>query len=136
MDVDALHTIYGHGSNALKSEFYDAMVAFRGNPSLFTTRSREDHTRKRKFVSHALTMKSVLEYEPTISKYSQTLIEHWDEMCKGASKEQGDKIGAQVWTAKASRAYFDCMPCKLFSPAWKTRSNRSFVFRRDQLPII
>ena len=107
-----MHTIYGHGTKALKSDFYNAMVQFGGTPSVFTTRSREDHSRKRKFVAHALSMKSVMEFEPTVFKYQQTLIEHWDRMCVDAKKGQSGRIGAQAWVAGGDRAWFDCMPCE------------------------
>lgn len=111
-DADALRFIYGFSSKALKSEFYDALVQFNGTPSSFLTRSREDHTRKRKFVAHGLSMRSILELEPTISKYQQQLVGHWDSMCEAAKSGKGGKVGSQIWTARNDQAWFDCMPCK------------------------
>ncbi|TCD69097.1 hypothetical protein EIP91_008739 [Steccherinum ochraceum] len=110
VDPNALHTIYGHGSKALKSEFYDALTQFGGARSVFTTRSREEHSRKRKFVAHALSMRSVIEFEPTIAKYQQLLIDHWDRMCNDAINGLGGKIGEQTWKAKDGQAWMDCMP--------------------------
>ncbi|THH27801.1 hypothetical protein EUX98_g6398 [Antrodiella citrinella] len=109
-DADALRSIYGFSSKALKSGFYDALVQFNGTPSSFLTRSREDHTRKRKFVAHGLSMSSILEFQPTISQYQQQLVVHWDSMCAAAKLGKGGKIGSQFWTARNGQAWFDCMP--------------------------
>lgn len=111
-DVDAFKAIYGFGSKALKSDFYDALVQFGGTPSSFLTRSREDHARKRKFMAHGLSLRSILELEPTIRKYQQQVVGHWDRMCLDAKAGKGGRIGARTWTARDGRVWFDCMPCK------------------------
>lgn len=64
-DSDALQVVYGHGTGTLKSNFYDAYVYNQGRSftqltsetsfvslkrGLFNTRSRPEHTRKRKIV--------------------------------------------------------------------------------------
>ncbi|KAH8103863.1 cytochrome P450 monooxygenase pc-bph [Cristinia sonorae] len=108
-DPAALHAIYGHGSQALKSDFYQAFVQFGGTPSVFSTRSKEEHARKRKFVAHALSMRSVMEYEPTIAQYQRMLVEHWDRICSDAKKTSRGTVGTQSWYSKDGRAWLDIM---------------------------
>ncbi|PSR72287.1 hypothetical protein PHLCEN_2v11879 [Hermanssonia centrifuga] len=106
----ALQTVYGHGGGALKSDFYSKMVQFRGTLTVFTTRTREDHTRKRKMLAHTLSQKSVLEFEPIILKYQRILVDHWDRMCADAAKGLGGSVGQCNWCARDGRAFFDCLP--------------------------
>lgn len=109
-DPDALQVLYSSTSGALKSDMYNSLVQFGGTPSSLATRSREDHARKRKFIAPALSMRSILEYQPVVSKYQQLLVHHWDRMCADAKEGKGGRAGAQIWTAGEGRAWFDCMP--------------------------
>ena len=79
--ADALQEIYGQGSRARKSNMYDAFVQIGAVRSVFTTRSRAEHARKRKVMSHTFSLKSVVEFEPIIRQYQQVLVRHWDSIC-------------------------------------------------------
>ncbi|KAI0070810.1 cytochrome P450 monooxygenase [Panus rudis PR-1116 ss-1] len=107
---DALQLVYGHSSRALKSDFYDAVNHIGGTPSIFSTRSREEHARKRKLIANPLSQKGVMEFEPIIQSYQRMLIKQWDEMCAAASKDLSGIRGVRPWKASDGRAWFDCMP--------------------------
>lgn len=71
----------GHGNGFLKSDFYYAFDNIEDN--IFTTRDRTKHSRKRKIVSHMFSPKSMLGFEPYITKaltvyghQMEQLIEH------------------------------------------------------------
>ena len=97
-EPDALGMIYGHGNGALKSDFYDAFASI--GHGVFTTRDRNDHTRKRKMISHIFSQKSVSEFEPQIRLYVGQCIEQWDRLCekavKGFSGEDGEGGGTRM----------------------------------------
>jgi benzoate 4-monooxygenase len=70
-----------HGNGFLKSEFYYAFDNIEDN--IFTTRDRAKHSRKRKIVSHMFSPKSMVGFEPYITKaltvyghQMEQLIEH------------------------------------------------------------
>lgn len=111
-DVSALQLIYGHGSGAPKSESYDAFSGL-GIPSIFTTRSREEHTRKRKSLAHTFALKTILEFEPVVKEYLGAIIKKWDRMCAVAAKGEGGTIGEMTWTSQGGRAVFDTLKCTL-----------------------
>ena len=86
-DHKALNAVYGHSTGTLKSDFYDAFAAPGFPRGLFNTRSRPEHTRKRKIVSHTFAPKSITQFEPFVRREVQTLVEKFEERCK-QSKEQ------------------------------------------------
>lgn len=112
-DVSALQPIYGHGSGAPKAESYDAFSGL-GRPSIFTTRSREEHTRKRKSLAHTFALKTVLEFEPVVKEYLGSIIKKWDRMCAAATKGEGGTIGEMTWISQGGRAVFDTLKCMFF----------------------
>ncbi|KAK3686575.1 hypothetical protein LTR37_019680 [Vermiconidia calcicola] len=81
-DPDAIPVVYGHGTGFLKSEYYDAFVSIRRG--LFNTRDREEHTRKRKTVSHTFSAKSIGQFEQYIHGNLELLAKQWDRMSKEA----------------------------------------------------
>ena len=107
-EPDALALIYAHGNGALKSEFYDAFVSIRRG--VFNTRDRNEHTRKRKIISHIFSQKSVLEFEPQIRSYVATFIKQWDRLCDGALKGMSGHEG-EGWKGEDGRLWLDCLPC-------------------------
>jgi len=114
-EPDALALIYAHGNGALKSEFYDAFVSIRRG--VFNTRDRNEHTRKRKIISHIFSQKSVLEFEPQIRSYVATFIRQWDRLCDAALKGMSGHEG-EGWKGEDGRLWLDCLPCthnRLFS---------------------
>ncbi|KAE9401944.1 cytochrome P450 monooxygenase pc-bph [Gymnopus androsaceus JB14] len=104
---DALQTIYAHGNGALKSNFYDAFVSIQRG--LFNTRDRNEHSRKRKLVSHIFSQKSVLEFEPHIRMYVGQLLEEWEKIfeagLKGGKGEEGEG-----WVGRDGRVWMDVLP--------------------------
>ncbi|OBZ77504.1 Benzoate 4-monooxygenase [Grifola frondosa] len=107
-DPDALQVVYAHGNGTLKSEFYDAFVSIQRG--LFNTRSRPDHARKRKIVSHIFSQKSVLEFEPNIRLHLTTLFKQWDRLCEGGLKSLSGDEGEGGWKGRDGRVWFDCLP--------------------------
>lgn len=106
---DALQVVYAHGNGSLKSNFYDAFVSIQRG--LFNTRSRTDHARKRKIVSHIFSQKAVLEFEPNVRLYVGQLIRQWDRLCDFVKKdgEKGEE-GEGGWLTQNGRVWLDCLP--------------------------
>ncbi|KAH7374843.1 benzoate 4-monooxygenase [Plectosphaerella cucumerina] len=87
-DDDAIQAIYGHGNGFLKADFYDAFVSIRRG--LFNTRSRAEHSRKRKIVSHTFSAKSIGQFEPYIHQNLELFVQRWDGLAaEAASKKPG-----------------------------------------------
>ncbi|KAF8652364.1 hypothetical protein AX16_004394 [Volvariella volvacea WC 439] len=105
---DALNLIYAHGNGALKSNFYDAFVSIQRG--VFNTRDRNDHTRKRKIISHIFSQKSVIEFEPHIRSYVSQLIGQWDRLYHGAVKGESGNDGEGGWQGRNGRLWLDCLP--------------------------
>ncbi|KIY49651.1 cytochrome P450 monooxygenase [Fistulina hepatica ATCC 64428] len=105
---EALQTIYGHGSRALKSDFYDAFVSI-GRDAL-TTRDRAEHARKRKIISHTFSQKSVLEFEPHVRLYVGQLLDRWDALYDSAVKGLSGDDGEGGWFGRDGRLWLDCLP--------------------------
>ena len=107
-DPDALQVVYGHGTGTLKPNFYDAFVSIgRG---LFNTRSRSQHARKRKIVSHIFSQKAVLEFEPNIRLYLGQLIQQWDRLYEAGAKGLSGDDGEGGWRGKDGRVWLDSLP--------------------------
>ncbi|KAG5732235.1 Benzoate 4-monooxygenase [Termitomyces sp. T112] len=103
---EALQVVYAHGNGALKSDFYDAFVSIRRG--IFNTRDRNEHTRKRKFVAHIFSQKSVVEFEPHIRLHIAALVNQWDRLFNLAVKgEKGTEGGG--WQGRNGRLYLDCL---------------------------
>lgn len=98
----------------MKSDFYNSGVHFGGTPSVFTTRSREDHARKRKIVAHIFAPKSVQSFEPIIRRHQLMFLKHWDDVAAAGAQGVSGSKGCCDWIARDGRAWFDCLPC-LFS---------------------
>jgi len=107
-EPDALSIIYAHGNGALKSTFYDAFVSIKRG--VFSTRDRNDHTRKRKIVSHIFSQKSVVEFEPHIRQYVGTFIRQWDRLFTAALKGESGTEGEGGWRGAEGRLWLDCLP--------------------------
>ena len=96
----------------MKSDFYEVFQSFSGTRAMFTTRSREEHSRKRKLISHTFSQKTTLEFEPVVRQYIGGVIRQWDRMCAAAATGKGGLIGDMVWTANGGRAVFDSLKCE------------------------
>ena len=92
---DALQIVYGHQSRTLKSDFYDAFVSItRG---LFNTRSRPEHTRKRKMVSALFSTYNVTQFEFNIRECLTAFVGQFDRLAAdvvdkvhGGKEQQSD----------------------------------------------
>lgn len=109
-EPDALSIIYAHGNGALKSTFYDAFVSIKRG--VFNTRDRNDHTRKRKIVSHIFSQKSVVEFEPHIRQYVGIFVRQWDRLFAAALKGESGTEGEGGWRGAEGRLWLDCLPCQ------------------------
>ncbi|KAL6862627.1 hypothetical protein ACO1O0_002864 [Amphichorda felina] len=86
-DDRVIPTIYGHGNGFLKSEFYDSFVSIQRG--LFNTRSRPDHARKRKIVSHTFSSKSIVQFEPFMHTNLETFVSQWDKLVSKSVDRDG-----------------------------------------------
>lgn len=107
-DPLALQIVYAHGNGSTKSNFYDAFVSIRRG--LFNTRSRPEHARKRKIVSHIFSQKSVLEFEPHVRLYVGQLIRQWDRLYDAGVKGLSGEEGEGGWRGRDGRVWLDCLP--------------------------
>lgn len=105
---EAIQVVYGHNTGTLKSDFYDAFVSIERG--LFNTRSRPDHSRKRKIVSHIFSQKSVLEFEPRVHDLLEQLFKQWDRLCEGGAQSLTGTEGEGGWKGRDGRVWFDCLP--------------------------
>ena len=92
----------------MKSNFYDAFVSIRRG--LFNTRSRQEHARKRKIVSHIFSQKSTLEFEPHIRQHVAELIQQWDRLCELGARDLSGSDGQGGWFGRNGRLWLDCLP--------------------------
>lgn len=81
---DAFYDIYGHSNaNMIKDTYYDAISGH--NRSTGSTRSREEHSKKRRVIAHAFSARGVAEYEPEIIRLTGQLVEQLDRKASNAS---------------------------------------------------
>ena len=103
----AIQEVYAHGNGATKSDFYDAFVSItRG---LMSTRSRTEHTRKRKLVAHVFSQKNVLEFEPYTRVHVAALLRQWDRLYELARLDGKGEEG-EGWYGHSGRVWMDCLP--------------------------
>ncbi|KAK0384854.1 hypothetical protein NLU13_7332 [Sarocladium strictum] len=84
---EAINVILGHGNGLLKSSFYDAFVTT--DRSIFTTRDRASHSRKRRIVSHTFSPKSVLTLEPHLMHHIAIFVEKLEEIAERRAGASG-----------------------------------------------
>jgi hypothetical protein len=76
---EAFYDIYSHAAtNILKDVYYDAIAG--PHRSSGNTRSREEHTRKRRVIANNFSPKGVAEYEKCITKAVQSLLDRFDKL--------------------------------------------------------
>ncbi|PCH44238.1 cytochrome P450 [Wolfiporia cocos MD-104 SS10] len=113
----ALNAIYGHSAGATKAPFYDAFSNFRAR-NMFNTRSRTEHSRKRRNESHMFSPQSVRALEGTARVHHSNLVSQWDKLCSYVPHTQSGgaavgNLGACEWRVDDGRVWFNCMPCDL-----------------------
>jgi benzoate 4-monooxygenase len=79
---------------------------------VFNTRSRSEHTRKRKIVSHVFSQKNVLEFEPNVRSALLLLTKQWDQMVERGLEGHSGQEGESTWTSHDGRVWYDCLPCE------------------------
>ena len=79
-----IHLYFGtpHLIISFYSEYYDAFVSIQRG--LFNTRDRQEHTRKRKTISHTFSTKSVGQFEQYMHHNLELLVTQWDKLSKQA----------------------------------------------------
>ncbi|KAI0918273.1 hypothetical protein AcV5_002299 [Taiwanofungus camphoratus] len=135
----ALSQIYGHSSNAPKAPFYDAFATVKQR-SVFNARSRPEHARKRRIMSHMFAPQSVRELEGLLHVHVDGLLRQWDKLCEGAitkdiepeATKEG-QLGTCAWKAQEGKVWFNCMPWYNFW-AFDTISDLAFGSPFGMLP--
>ncbi|KAL9710326.1 hypothetical protein Ac2012v2_006624 [Leucoagaricus gongylophorus] len=107
-DPDALAVVYAHGNGTTKTDFYDAFVSIQRG--IFNVRDRNEHTRKRKIVSHIFSQKNVLEFEPNVRAHIKQFLQQWDRLFDMAVKGMSGSDGEGGWEGRDGRLWFDCLP--------------------------
>lgn len=75
VDQNAMKRLYGHGQNALKTDWYATWDPPIGAPTFFSVRERKLHSFLRKRVSSAFSMTAILKYEQPIQSLLDLLIQ-------------------------------------------------------------
>ncbi|KAI8255633.1 hypothetical protein K4K56_007815 [Colletotrichum sp. SAR 10_98] len=84
-DAEALKTIYGHGTEFQKSEWY---ISFQPNEdlwNLFSERSAKRHARNRRFYTNAYSMTSLISYEPYVDECGALFAQRLSEFSKAGA---------------------------------------------------
>ncbi|KAL6303363.1 cytochrome P450 monooxygenase [Sparassis latifolia] len=115
----AISAVYGHSTGTMKSAFYDAFLSLRAVCGIFHTRSRTEHSRKRRVMAHMFSPQSVRAFEPRVKGHLQTLLNQWDVMCSkvGAKDEvKAGTLGSSTWEVHDGYVWFDVrFWCNLFT---------------------
>ncbi|KAB8073437.1 cytochrome P450 [Aspergillus leporis] len=83
-DEEAIQTIYGHGTGLLKS--------------IFTSRDRAEHSRKRKVVAHSFAPQSMRNFEPFIHSWLKVFLKKWDDIADQKAQQDGyANVEGRVW---------------------------------------
>ncbi|KAH7388967.1 cytochrome P450 [Cadophora sp. MPI-SDFR-AT-0126] len=90
---DSIKTLYGHGSNAMKTHWYAVWDPPIGAPAFFPARDRKLHSFLRKRVSSAYSMTSILKYEQPIQDLLDLMVEKLKLQAKA-----GNAINLGEWT--------------------------------------
>lgn len=78
-DPSAAASIYGHGTQATKSPFYDASGGHFKN--LADTRDKKDHARKRRLLATGYALTTILRWEGKIASRINALLDQYDGYC-------------------------------------------------------
>jgi benzoate 4-monooxygenase len=91
--MTSIQDIMGHGNGFLKSDFYYAFDNIE--QGIFTTRDRAKHARKRKFVAHMFSPKSMVEFEPYTTKALLTMGSQFESLLDTGKAGQYTVLGPQ-----------------------------------------
>ena len=94
-DPRAVKDIYGMTaiSRVAKDDFYDRLAG--EHHDLVLVRNKEEHARRRKALTNAFALKTVVNMEPVIRDKTRQLIDRIDMQCEGldGSKEENNGFG-------------------------------------------
>ena len=90
-DPRAVQDIYGHKSPIVKSVFYKT-ISGGDHESLVSTLDREDHARKRRYISNIFSQRNVISMEPLVVEKVQILLNRLDR-----ASEMGEVIDVRQW---------------------------------------
>ena len=87
----AIQDIYGHRSTIIKDTFYET-ISGGAHESIVSTRDREEHATKRRYVSNAFSQRNVVSMEPIVNAKVQKLVARLD-----AAADRGEVLDIREW---------------------------------------
>jgi cytochrome P450 len=91
--ADAIETIYAHGSNFAKSDWYTTATNPKAKrPGLFQETNIDRHAERRRKVAGLYTMTTVAALEPSVARTTKLLVEKFEVLAK-----ENTEIDLQVW---------------------------------------
>lgn len=90
-DPRAVQDIYGHRSPILKSTFYKT-ISGGDSESIVSTLDREEHAKKRRYLSNIFAQRNVISMEPLIAQKVQYLLDRLDK-----AAEMNETIDIRQW---------------------------------------
>lgn len=82
-DVKAIKDIYGHSTSCIKGDDYRLQAGPHSH--LLNTLDKEDHSRKRRIVSHAFATRNLEGWEDKVADKTLRLVQQFDKSCVVAS---------------------------------------------------
>ncbi|KAF2094199.1 cytochrome P450 monooxygenase [Rhizodiscina lignyota] len=79
-DVVGVRDIYGHGSPALKDEFYNVLAGTHRH--LADVQNREEHSRKRRVLAGAYSQAHLIQWEHVVADRTSALVAQYDRLCE------------------------------------------------------
>ena len=94
-EPEAAAEIYGHGSKVDKGDFYEIFRSAGGEENIVGTRSRSEHSRKRKMIAAGFAMTNVVQMQPAINEALQDYLNVLD----GEARADGSRppINLRTW---------------------------------------
>lgn len=77
---DAIRAIYGHSTTCVKGDMYTAPAG--PHASLLDVVNKEDHARKRRYMSHALATRNLETWEFKVADKVERLLRQFDRICE------------------------------------------------------
>lgn len=90
-DPRAIKDIYGHQSTIIKDTFYET-ISGGAHENIVSTRDREEHARKRRYVANVFSQRNVVCMEPLVAGKVRLLLDRLDQ-----ASEVGEVIDLREW---------------------------------------